>query len=181
MKRLLLSFPAVWEYFLEAKIHIDFLMNLRKVTCLEISFARPGCSASSNEAPPGPVIVLCPISRTVYYHSYVRIESCYAILHLNTFTAIIWCTLNSCLPSYRLPEFYLFRCKQFKGLLRFMGKAPQASWFRGCAGAWSSVTQDTGYLLSGGRRHLWHPNTTQHLPFGCQGMLSLEGAIMFLF
>lgn len=40
MRRLLLSFPAIREYFLQAKIHIDYFMSLRKVTCLEISFAQ---------------------------------------------------------------------------------------------------------------------------------------------
>lgn len=39
MRRLLLSFPEIVEYFLQAKIHIDYLMSLRKVMCVEISFA----------------------------------------------------------------------------------------------------------------------------------------------
>lgn len=46
-RRLLLSFSAVWEYFLQAKIHIDFLIRIRKVPCLEISLTL--CASSNNE------------------------------------------------------------------------------------------------------------------------------------
>lgn len=46
-RRLLLSFSAVWEYFLQAKIHIDFLIRIRKVPRLEISLTL--CASSNNE------------------------------------------------------------------------------------------------------------------------------------
>lgn len=46
-RQLLLSFSAVWEYFLQAKIHIDFLIRIRKVPRLEISLTL--CASSNNE------------------------------------------------------------------------------------------------------------------------------------
>lgn len=68
-----------------------------------------------------------------------------------------------------------------------MWKAPQAN--RRCAGAGPlrvlllghQLPKTLGPVFQVEEGIFGNPNTIQHLPSGCGGMLSFEGAIIFLF